>query len=308
MNEKRFSYHWLIVIACFLLTAVSIGILVNCFAVFVPELEKIFKQDVVDGVDPTKVKVQYIFTIAALANLVGSALVGKIMGKFTMRLAMPVYATIMSAGIFMWSNATTLQMFYIASAFVGLGASGIAVIPCGALINNWFEGKKGLATGIAFTGSGAGGLLLVQLSTYVIANYSLSTAYLVLAIVAAVISIPITIFVVREHPRDKGLLPYGASTQGGGAQAELKGITLGKFIKTGSFWMLAITVFIISFINVGLQNHIPTHMEGSGISRETAANIFSLYLLLLIPGKILLGYIYDKMGIDNDFVECYTSY
>jgi MFS family permease len=79
----------LIIIACFLLTAVSIGITVNCFGVLAPELEKEY--------NATKSAVQYVFMIAALANLIGSAVVGKIMGKFTMRLAMPVYAIIFSA-------------------------------------------------------------------------------------------------------------------------------------------------------------------------------------------------------------------
>ena len=300
MNQK-FSYHWLIIIACFLLTAVSIGITVNCFGVLAPALEKEYSA--------TKSAVQYVFMIAALANLIGSAVVGKIMGKFTMRLAMPVYAIIFSAGVFMWSNCTSLQMYYIVAGFVGFGASGIAIIPCGALVNNWFEEKKGLATGLAFTGSGAGGLLLVQMAKYVMVNYNLQMAYLSLAIVAAVISIPITIFLVKEHPKDKGLTPYGSSTgKVSTDQSSFPGITLKQYIKTGSFWLLAISVFIISFINVGLQNHLPTHLKESGHSMEVAANIFSLYLLVLIPGKILLGYIYDKVGIALGTIYCVIAY
>jgi len=235
--------------------------------------------------------------IAALANLVGSALVGKIMEKFTMRLAMPVYAIIMSAGVFMWSQCDSLQMYYIFAGLVGFGASGIAIIPCGALINNWFEEKKGLATGIAFTGSGAGGLLLVQMTQYILGpDNNLQAAYLALAIVAAVVAIPTTIFIVREHPRDKGLTPYG-SGQANANQSSLPGIPIKQFLKTGSFWLLGISVFIIAFINVGLQNHISIYVTKRGIDAAMAANIFSLYLLLLIPGKILLGSIYDKVGI-----------
>ena len=300
MSQKGSMYHWLIVAACFCLTAVSIGILVNCWAILAPALMAKF-----EGV--ARGPVERVFMIAALLNLIGSALVGKIMGKFTMRIAMPVYAILMSGGILMWSMCTSLSQMYIAAIFVGLGASGIAIIPCGALLNNWFEEKKGLAIGIAFTGSGAGGLLLVQLTSYMIANYNLQQAYLALGIVAAAVSIPITIFVVREHPKDKGLMPYGAGQSSGG-QTSLPGIALKQYIKTGSFWFLAISVFIISFINVGLQNHFPTHMIKIGIDSAVVANIFSLYLFLLIPTKILLGFIYDKLGIAIATIYCVIAY
>ena len=291
MSQKGFSYHWLIVIACFCLTAVSIGITVNCFGPLSVALSAKFP-------NATSSAIQYVFMIAAIMNLVGSAVVGKIMEKFTMRIAMPVYAIILSGGVLMWSQCTTLQMYYIVAGFVGFGASGIAIIPCGALINNWFEEKKGLATGLAFTGSGAGGLLLVQMAQNVLGSSNdLQSAYLALGIVAAVISIPISIFVVREHPRDKGLAPYGSTGKGSTDQLSLPGIPLKQYIKTGSFWLLGISVFIIAFINVGLQNHISIYLTKKGINADMAANIFSLYLLLLILGKILLGSIYDKVGI-----------
>jgi sugar phosphate permease len=318
MSEQKTTYHWLIVAACFCLTAVSIGILVNCWAILAPALMEKFK-DVLTNADGVVVRgpVERIFMIAALLNLIGSAVVGKIMGKFTMRITMPIYAILMSGGIFMWSLSNTLTMYYISAIFVGLGASGIAVIPCGALLNNWFEEKKGLAIGIAFTGSGAGGLILVQLSSYMlnVAKYDLQTTYLALAIIAAAISIPITLFIVREHPRDKGLVPYGSTGKTSSGQLSLPGITLKQYIKTGSFWFLAIAVFIISFINVGLQNHLPAIMgklESSPgvavISPKAAANIFTLYLFLLIPTKILLGFIYDKAGIAFSTIYCVIAY
>jgi MFS family permease len=300
MNQKGISYHWAIVIACFLLTAVSIGITVNCFSPLSVELIKKYE---------SASAVQYIFMIAALTNLIGSALVGKIMSKFSMRIAMPVYAIIMSAGVYMWSNCTSLPMYYIVSLFVGFGASGIAIIPCGALINNWFEEKKGMATGIAFTGSVAGGLLLVQLTKNILASYDLQTAYLALAIVAAVISIPTTLFVVREHPRDKGLLPYGAKETANTGQELIRGITLKQYIKTSSFWLLAVSVFIISFINVGMQNNLAIDLTATkGYDQIFAANVFSIYLLVQIFGKVLLGSIYDKMGIKVGTVYCVMAY
>jgi len=189
-------------------------------------------------------------------------------------------------------------MYYAVAFMVGLGASGVAVVPCGALLNNWFEEKKGLAVGLAFSGSVVGGAALIQITSYMLANYDLQMAYTVLAIIAAAVSIPMTLFIVREHPRDKGLMPLGAKEGAGGSGAVLRGISLKKYIKTGSFWMLAISIFLVSFINVGLQNNISLYLvSAKNYALADTANIITVMFVVGIFGKILLGYIYDKMGV-----------
>ena len=300
MSEQKSNYHWIIVAACFFLLAVSIGITVNCFnPLSVALVEKFGSAS----------KVQTIFMIAALTNLIGSALVGKVFSKASMRLAMPIYAIVMSVGIYLWSICTSLPMYYIVAAIVGFGVSGIAVVPCGHLINNWFDEKKGLATGIAFTGSVVGGAVLVQLTQYMLNSYDLQMAYTALAIVAAVLSIPTTIFIIRERPEDKGLAPYGAKDKGHADQSSLPGITLKQFIKTGSFWLLAISVFLVTFVNIGLQNNISICLTATkGLTQSDAANIISIMFVVGILGKLLLGAIYDKKGIAFGTIYCIIAY
>ena len=298
MAEQKSTYHWLMVVACFLLLAVSIGVVVNCWNPLSVALAKEFDS-------ATKEAVMRIFSIAALTNLIGSALVGKIMGKFTMRIMMPIYAIILAAGVYLWSTCSSLTMFYIVSILVGFGASGVAVVPCGALLNNWFEEKKGLAMGISFSGSVVGGALLVQLTQYMIDNYSWKMAYVVLAIVIAVVAIPVTLFIVREHPRDKGLMPLGAKDSAAGGGAVLRGVGLKQFIKTGAFWLLALSCFLVIFINMGLQNNISLYLTTvKGYEAGDAAKIFSAILAVSIFGKIFLGYIYDKKGVIFGTIYC----
>lgn len=134
MKEKRFTYHWVIVIACFLMMAASIGIVINCFNVFTVELRAEYGWDAGD--------VQLIGTIVSLAALIGGAVVGKVMARATMRVAMPIYAVATAAGFFLYRFCHSLPAFYLVSLLVGLGMSGVSLIPCGALINNWFSEKR----------------------------------------------------------------------------------------------------------------------------------------------------------------------
>jgi len=305
MKKQKTGYHWLIVAACFLLMAVSVGILINCFGPLVPRLIEYFNTD--------ESSIQLIFSIAVLANLLGGAVAGKIMSKVRMSLVMPIYAVLMSGGILGWSYSTELWHMYLVSLCIGIGASGVSLVPCGILINNWFKEKKGVATGIAFTGSVAGGLLFVQLTSYLVSNDFIITAgwqqaYRVLGIIAAVISIPVTIFIIKGSPQEKGLYPYGAENHDESVKIEITGISLKKFISTTSFKLLALSVFIIGFVNLGVQNNIQVYYEGLGYTMIVASMVFSINLLVQIFGKFILGWLYDKKGIPFSQIYCLVCF
>ena len=297
MKEKRFTYHWVIVIACFLLMAASIGIVINCFNVFTVKLMDEFGWEAD--------QIQLIGTIVSLAALIGGVIVGKVMARFTMRVAMPVYAVLTAAGFFLYSLCESLVMFYLVSVLVGIGMSGVSLVPCGALLNKWFSEKKGLATGIAFSGSVAGGMIFVQVTQAVVDASGWRMGYIVLGIISAVLLIPTSLFLVRESPKDKGMLPLGATEANAATSAAVTGISVGRFMKTGSFWPLSVSVFIIGFINMGMQNNFSIYMtEEMGHTDNFSTNIFSLVMGIQILGKLILGAVYDKKGVKFGTVYC----
>ena len=292
MKAKRFTYHWAIVIACFILMASSVGITQNCF--------NLFSIEIMNELKFTASQVQVMNTIATLMTMVSALVVGTVFNKFSMRLAMPVYAICLTGGFFLYSTVNSLAQLYILSALVGFGRGGVAVVPCGLLMNNWFKEKRGFATGIALAGSTAGGFVFVRIANAIIASMDWRRAYMVLGVMAAVLIIPTVIFVIREKPEDKGLRPYGATEEdtASAVKAEFTGISRKKFLKTSAFWMLGITFFLISAINMGLQNNVSIYLTmQKGQTRELAADVASILLLSQVVGKILLGSIYDKKGV-----------
>ena len=292
MKAKRFTYHWAIVIACFILMASSVGITQNCF--------NLFSIEIMNELKFTASQVQVMNTIATLMTMVSALVVGTVFNKFSMRLAMPVYAICLTGGFFLYSTVNSLAQLYILSALVGFGRGGVAVVPCGLLMNNWFKEKRGFATGIALAGSTAGGFVFVRIANAIIASMDWRRAYMVLGVMAAVLIIPTVIFVIREKPEDKGLRPYGATEEdtASAVKAEFTGISRKKFLKTSAFWMLGITFFLISAINMGLQNNVSIYLTmQKGQTRELAVDVASILLLSQVVGKILLGSIYDKKGV-----------
>ena len=295
-HKKGLTYHWAIVLACFLMMGASVGITVNCFSVFSVGIIKTF------GFSASQVVL--INSIGTLANLITGVFIAKIFAKLSVRKTTILFAIITSVGFICYSFAKTLVAFYIVAAVVGFGITGVSTIPCGLLLNNWFDEKKGTATGIAFTGSVFCGLIFVQVAKSVLASSGLQRAYVVLGICCAVILIPTTLFLVRAKPSEKGLLPYGAQTKdaldakAAAVQQEVTGISFGKYVKTSSFWLTAISLFLLGGINMGIQNNFTVYFTSElGHTAEFAANIFTINMGVQIVGKLLLGAIYDKKGL-----------
>jgi MFS family permease len=290
-KEKKFTYHWVIVIAVFLMMAATVGIVVNCFSVLAPAMIKDLKY--------SATQLQLISLVLTFGNLISGVFVGRVMKKIGMRVSLPIYAILLAGGFALRGICTSMLGFCLASVVCGVGLSGISTIPGGVLINNWFTDKKGTATGIAFTGSVAGGLIFVQISKVLVASVGWRQCTLILALISAIILLPTSIFIVREKPQDKGLLPLGAEKISGDApKAQVTGISQKAYMKTGSFWALAFALFAIGFCNLGMQNNVTICLTSEyGQDAAFAANVFSIVMGVQILGKILLGAIYDKKGV-----------
>lgn len=291
MKEKRFTYHYVIIIACFIMMAATVGITVNTFTIISPAM--------IEDLGITATQAQLISLVSTLANMVAGLFVGKLMARFGMRKTMTV-GTILMCGGFALRGAASTMLTLCASNFVcGLGMAEISTIPSGVLVNNWFSmEKKGTMSGIAFTGSVVGGILFVQVATALMKVYDWRVTHYVLAAVCAVLMLPISMFVVRARPEEKGLCPLGSENTAGGACPVVTGISARRFFRTGTFWLLAFTVFVVGFTNMGIQRNFAICLQNEhGHSEDFASMVYSLVMLVQILGKLILGRIYDKKGI-----------
>lgn len=289
MEKKKSSYAWVIVAACFLLMFATTGIIINCASIFLTP--------VTEDLGFTRTGFSLCITLITVSLIVGGPVIAKLLGKVNLRLLMTVSGVITAAGYMGYAFCRSLPMFYVCSLIIGVGANGVATIPCAVMLNNWFVEKKGVATGIAFTGSGFGGMLFSQLSNRLIIQYGWSRAYFILGICMAAIVLPTTLFLVALSPADKGTTAYGAGSAGKAQNAAAAtGISSGKYYKTKSFYMLAFTAFFIGIINLGVQGHIPAHLMDRGLSATFATSMVTLYMVSLIVGKLVLGAVYDKIG------------
>ena len=279
--------------------AATVGITVNTFTIISPAM--------IADLGITATQVQLISLVSTFANMFAGLFVGKLMAKFGMKMTMTV-GTILMCGGFALRGMSSTMLTLCASNFVcGLGMAEISTIPSGVLVNNWFSmEKKGTMSGIAFAGSVVGGIVFVQVANVLMQAYDWRVTHYVLAAVCAVMMLPISLFIVRARPEMMGLRPLGSeNSAGAAAAAAVTGISAKKFRKTASFWLLAFTVFVIGFTNMGIQRNFAICLQNEhGHSEDFAAMVYSAVMFIQIFGKLILGAVYDKKGVKFGTVYC----
>ncbi|NLT20630.1 MAG: MFS transporter [Syntrophomonadaceae bacterium] len=193
MSSNKLFYGWWTVLGCFLIMAATTGIVMN---------------SVPNAYGP--IATQYGFQIGevstttalvALAAMFSALLVGRLMKSMNIRILTTVFGVLFVSGLIAYAFCTSLTQFYIASVIIGIGAAGTYLIPPTVILTNWFEEKRGLAIAITFTGSGVGGAVFGPLLAYLIGKVGISSSFLILGIIAAVLILPITLFLLRLTPQ-----------------------------------------------------------------------------------------------------------
>jgi MFS family permease len=297
---SRVFYGWWVVAACVVMLTLSSGIGFYGLGVFMPSLEEEF------GASPTSVSLgaTVFFLVFGLAG----PYVGRRVDVLGARLVMIVGSAIFGVGLVGLGLSHELWHTYASYVVIAAGFAGMALVPVGALVSAWFNGRRGLAMAVAMSGISLGGVVIAPLATELILAYGWRVAAVALAILVWVVGIPLSALVVRRRPEDLGLLPDGAAKPpaqlaGGGAGTASAGgtWTLSAAWRTRAFWGVAIGYLLINLSLIGVLMHqirFLTHGTAAqgAISPQAAALAVSLTAFASIAGRLALGTVIDRLS------------
>ncbi|TWD93226.1 sugar phosphate permease [Neobacillus bataviensis] len=291
MKEKgKVFYGWWIVVATFLIMTLIYAPIANLVSLFILPVTKEL------GFGPSQFMLY--FTIMALAAMTVGPIAGRLMRKMDVRVYLTLFILIASAAFFGFSFSTKLIHFYLFAILMGAGMAGGAMIPASVLITNWFNKKRGLCLGIALSGSGFGGVILSPLVNWLITAYGWRSAYLVIGILIAAVLVPLAVFVIRLNPADKGLSPLSEETTLISTQKkELTGTTQGEALKSLSFWTLCLAILVGGLVVNAMLINLAPYLASIGTTAKTAALLLSLGSGMVIVGKLVVGRLFDKLGL-----------
>ncbi|KAI9298075.1 MFS general substrate transporter [Neoconidiobolus thromboides FSU 785] len=278
------GYGWLIVLASFILHFILVGIQFS-YGIF---LNEYMKQKFDNVEDKSRFALVGSISLSLLAGL--GFVSGKLTDKFGYRPMVYLGSTLFSIALILASFSTKLWHLYLTQGILSGIGSSIAYIPCLSIISNWFDKKRGLATGIAVSGSGIGGLVLSPIIELFIINYGLAVSLRIIGIFSFVTCIVFTSFIKLrvDKSKDKG------STD----DAKLNIAKLCLDIKFCLLWLDGLIQNLGFLVPIFLM---PIYCEYYGLSRSTASIIVGLLNGTSAIGRILLGQLADKFGKLNIF-------
>ena len=300
-KQKKIFYGWLIVVGCFIIMAMSYGAINNCMGVFI--------KPVCEDMGFSRAGMGLTQTILSASLMVMSLVSGRIFSRLDVTLALRIGCIFMAGGYFCFSFANSLLMFYGAALVTGIAEGLMVTVALSMLINNWFRTRRGFAVGMAFMGSGVGGMICNPLASQLIIHYGWRTAYQILAVVIFLLVVPVCFFIIRTRPADKGLVPYGET---GGeeedfSQVEKQGVYYRHAVRTPQFWMICICAALNTICTSGLMQNTAPHVSDVGYSPTFAASVASCGMGALAIGKLALGWLYDKLGAEKATVVAHIS-
>ena len=289
-GKKKVFYGWFIVVSCVLIMALAYAPLVSCASLFITPIT--------EDLGFARSAYTLASSISTLVMIVLSPFVGKIMSQKCMHKVLVISVAGVAVSYGMFSVANTLAAFYIIAVFVGIFASASTMLPVSIVITNWFQKQRGLAMSIAMAGSGIGGALLSPIIAKLITEQGWRQTYVILAVLMFVVLVPVAALIIRQKPEDKGLVPYGYGENSNVKAASKEkewNVSLKELRKMSVFWMFIIGIALIS-VTGAIISHIPSAITDAGYSAAKAASIVSLYLAIAVPGKLVLGHVFDKYG------------
>jgi sugar phosphate permease len=300
-------YAWVVVVASLLVEFFGIGFGFFALVASYPYFEAL-------GWARTTVVLSSTIMIAVVAAL--SPVTGYFMDRRSIRTLFVAGGLIMAIGHAMLGFATTPIAFFAGAAVLGVGMSGVTVLPNQVLISRWFKSRLGLANGLISAGTVLGGALSTLVVTHCTEAYGRLFAFLVLAACVGIVPPLIGLFVVRDRPSDMGLAPYdeegtaasGRSSEalaalGDDAEAGVAEVAHGGFFaalrtvaRDRTFWLLASGILLATVPCYTSNKHLILYLRDKGLDGVAAANVKSLFIVVAGAGRLLAGLAADRFA------------
>ena len=295
-------YPYFIVLTGIILNAVPVSLICSCAGIYFTPVSQYFHV-------PKAVFTGY-FSLFSITMVFFLPIAGRLMSKFDLRAVLSASILLVGLGCLAMSRTTAIWQFYVCGFVMGVGMPAVLYLAVPTLINAWFCKRIGFNIGLCMAFTGIGGAVFNQLGNSIIqsAPDGWRRGYLTFGIIILVVTLPFTIFVVRSHPSDLGLQPYGADRSPINTQTDKainkeedksaakptdKGITAHQALRTPAFWSLVIFCALIT-MNQTVYQFLPSYAASIPSMAAMAGLIASSCMVGQAIGKITLGFINDQ--------------
>ncbi|KAI1302659.1 major facilitator superfamily domain-containing protein [Xylaria venustula] len=205
--------------------------------------------------------------------------------------AYPVRLLVIPGSIGIVASLFFFKFYQYLLSFGVLGGLSASLLfnPSISAVSHWFYRRRALATGVACTAGGIGGVVFPLIILYAAPRLGFGWALRIVGFICIGSGITACCLLRKRMPPNKKA----------GASVDLKSLSEPKFAST------ALATFLIEFAVFIPYTYICSYAVHAGLDRHTAYLLNALLNVGAVPGRALPGYIADRFGSFNTM--CVTA-
>jgi MFS transporter, OFA family, oxalate/formate antiporter len=242
------------------------------------------------------------FTIAIFALGFASFFAGLWLNRKGPRIVAITGGILYGLGVFLASfSAYKLWWLYLSYGVIGGIGLGFGYIVPVAVLVKWFPDRRGLLTGIAVGGFGAGALVTAPVATRLIQTVGVLHTFAYLGIAYLVVTVVAGSFM--QNP-PAGWAPSGwTPTALQASQRATRDYTLGESLKSWQWWVLWLLLFLNTSAGISIiSQESPMFQEITGASALIAASMVGIASIGNAFGRVFWAWVSDLVTRRMTFV------
>ena len=315
MNDTptaRWYFGWNIVAASAVLTMLTVGMRMGIGPFFLPMAEDLgFTRSMLAGI------VAIGMLCYGLAMPLAGLLVSRRGTRFVLLLGT---AIVVLSAIWTVLARSPVNFFFAFGVSFSVGLAFTSPVALTPVISRWFTRQRGMALFFLSTGSMAGIAVMTPVFNAGIAWLGWQATVIAFAAVFALITIPTTLFIMREDaPSTTDLLPEAAAslratqaaaaarsaTSGSTMAGAPTSLTTAQALRTAPFWQVCLGLFACGFSMNLLGTHGVPMLMDHGFDGTTSSMGIGLIGLVAIFGTLILGRLSDVLERRNILAVIY---
>lgn len=267
---------WLVCLGGALALFAVMGLGVNVFSVYQPEIIRL------NGF--TDAQGSWITTTRSLFILGALLCVNQLCARFGLRRIMTAGVVFVGLSCLCFAYASSFPVYCAAAALTGVGYCWGGMVPISLAIARWFQDRRGLALGLASAGSGVSTVIAPVILTRIMKSRGMTAAFLwegaVIFVCAALVWL-----LVRDAPEKPPVSPSPEQSAW-----ERPGLSKGQWA------LLLLAALLVGATGGPGFSHLTMLYTSSGYDSLFVAGLLSYLGAMISVGKILCGQVYDRLG------------
>jgi MFS transporter, OFA family, oxalate/formate antiporter len=245
------------------------------------------------------------FTVAIFVLGVASFFGGLWLNKVGPRVVAMTGGLFYGGGLLLAGFTHSLGWLYFSYGVIGgIGLGFSYIVPISVLVK-WFPDRRGLMTGVAVGGFGAGALITAPLATKLIQTVGVLSTFTYLGIAFLIVTVVGGYFMVNPPA---GYAPAGWDPKNGQKQQRAaKDLTLGQALAHWQWWGLWLLLFLNTSAGISvISQESPLFQELGKVTAIVAAGMVGVVAIGNALGRVFWAWVSDLISRKLTFVVMFA--